>query len=131
MRRFVGALFEAVLMIATDIDNNTWEGFQAMTKAAFEVDTAKIEYSQDLGIIVRHLYLPPFVRLLTCCVFRAYVAAGRGTAIPTCPSSKQCLYCLLPLISTSSMHFKLRVDVTSADHIYEAHRLRAPPSSSS
>ncbi|KAF7969925.1 hypothetical protein HWV62_25528 [Athelia sp. TMB] len=48
---FLYAPFEPVLTIATDIDNNTWEGFQALTKAAFEVDTAKIEYSQDLSVI--------------------------------------------------------------------------------
>ncbi|KZP21579.1 alpha/beta-hydrolase [Athelia psychrophila] len=33
------------------IDNNTWEGFKAVKKAAFEVDSAKIEYSQGLSVI--------------------------------------------------------------------------------
>ncbi|KAF7969924.1 hypothetical protein HWV62_25526 [Athelia sp. TMB] len=33
------------------IDDNTWEGFHALTKAAFAGDTAKIEFSQQLSII--------------------------------------------------------------------------------
>ncbi|KZP21575.1 alpha/beta-hydrolase [Athelia psychrophila] len=33
------------------IDNNTWEGYKALKKAAFEVDTARIEYAQDLSAV--------------------------------------------------------------------------------
>ncbi|KAF7976114.1 hypothetical protein HWV62_7549 [Athelia sp. TMB] len=39
------------LCLDQHIDNNTWEGYQALTEAAFKVDTAKIGYSQDLSII--------------------------------------------------------------------------------
>ncbi|KZP19742.1 alpha/beta-hydrolase [Athelia psychrophila] len=50
---YMQGVFPALTTLCADqhLDNNTWEGYQALTKAAFSVDTANIQYSQDLSIL--------------------------------------------------------------------------------
>lgn len=60
-----------------DIDDNTFAGFDKIRKTIASNDTADIQYSQDLSLIVREVF-GPFHKLADSVTYllRVYAVAG-------------------------------------------------------